>query len=491
MLLDHEAHKRANVNAQGGQFGNALHATSSKGHQEIIQILLERGADVNEQDDGDYAANLALGKRSSLPEALFQTIIRRLEDKNSDVRRAAIIFLKKQEIQGGVHLLNLRKSSGLDGDWALLLEKLTDSGYTPERKTRRIVEEFEEQFHSRTNRIGNSISLDEKMALWRDAISASPIDHRIMDMFEDSYGTPATENLSGSRKFSMESLSILQAVPLVTIRLVRANILKGQPKPRCRTNTACSDQDMSVVKPLQSRTWHASASPGILGTFTAMKVIVKAYRKYLRGHLPLRDVTWPQTGQSLIKILQYAVKDNPDILHTLFLLDGIHLTVQRCHNFLTIQVKGNQFAIVEVGEQMGWISTALRSSSQDDSIAAFRLIIQSCELRDSLQKDKETSHRPDTCVDLRSLQTNRPYTAWFGHIRRLLDDVITHSYSRSRVSDLEKKRTAAWYRNPNRRVALRHVGSSHRSLRTDLTRTLLPGYTGEYGGTHCGFDEAR
>ncbi|KAH8200216.1 hypothetical protein TruAng_005608 [Truncatella angustata] len=209
------------------------------------------------------------------------------------------------------------------------------------------------------------------------------------------------------------------------------------------------------------------------------------------GYSESLQETWPQTGQSLIKILQYAVKDNPDILHTLFLLDGIHLTVQRCHNFLTIQVKGNQFAIVEVGEQMGWISTALRSSSQDDSIAAFRLIIQSCELRDSLQKDKETSHRPDTCVDLRSLQTNRPYTAWFGHIRRLLDDVITHSYSRSRVSDLEKKRTAAWYRNPNRRVALRHVGSSHRSLRTDLTRTLLPGYTGEYGGTHCGFDEAR
>ncbi|KAK4194116.1 hypothetical protein QBC40DRAFT_270361 [Triangularia verruculosa] len=37
----------ADVNAQGGEYGNALQATSTGGHAEIVRQLLERGADVN------------------------------------------------------------------------------------------------------------------------------------------------------------------------------------------------------------------------------------------------------------------------------------------------------------------------------------------------------------------------------------------------------------------------------------------------------------
>ena len=36
----------ADVNAQGGYYGNALQAASNNGHKEIVQLLLERGADV-------------------------------------------------------------------------------------------------------------------------------------------------------------------------------------------------------------------------------------------------------------------------------------------------------------------------------------------------------------------------------------------------------------------------------------------------------------
>ncbi|KAK5694568.1 hypothetical protein LTR97_009158 [Elasticomyces elasticus] len=40
---------RANVNAQGGHFGNALQAASYKGYTDIVEALLESGADVNAQ----------------------------------------------------------------------------------------------------------------------------------------------------------------------------------------------------------------------------------------------------------------------------------------------------------------------------------------------------------------------------------------------------------------------------------------------------------
>ncbi|KAF5337540.1 hypothetical protein D9758_016675 [Tetrapyrgos nigripes] len=44
-LLD----KGADVNAQGGKYGNALQAGSFQGDKNLVRILLERGADVNAQ----------------------------------------------------------------------------------------------------------------------------------------------------------------------------------------------------------------------------------------------------------------------------------------------------------------------------------------------------------------------------------------------------------------------------------------------------------
>ena len=43
MLLDAEA----DVNAQGGDYGNALLAASEGGHEKVVQMLLDAEADVN------------------------------------------------------------------------------------------------------------------------------------------------------------------------------------------------------------------------------------------------------------------------------------------------------------------------------------------------------------------------------------------------------------------------------------------------------------
>ena len=45
LLLEH----KADVNIEGGEYGNTLHVTSSKGHEAIVQLLLEHKADVNAQ----------------------------------------------------------------------------------------------------------------------------------------------------------------------------------------------------------------------------------------------------------------------------------------------------------------------------------------------------------------------------------------------------------------------------------------------------------
>jgi ankyrin repeat protein len=49
LLLD----KGADVNAQGGIYGNPLQAASSGGHEQVVKLLLDKGANVN-VEGGEY-----------------------------------------------------------------------------------------------------------------------------------------------------------------------------------------------------------------------------------------------------------------------------------------------------------------------------------------------------------------------------------------------------------------------------------------------------
>ncbi|EWZ78238.1 hypothetical protein FOXG_14292 [Fusarium oxysporum f. sp. lycopersici 4287] len=69
----------ADVNAQGGKYGNALQAASFQGNPEIVQLLLDKGADVNAQ--GGYLGN-------ALQAASYEgnlEVVQLLLDKGADV----------------------------------------------------------------------------------------------------------------------------------------------------------------------------------------------------------------------------------------------------------------------------------------------------------------------------------------------------------------------------------------------------------------------
>ena len=52
----------AEVNAQGGHYGNALQAASYDGHEAVVKLLLEKGADVEAQD-GQYGRTPLSGRQ--------------------------------------------------------------------------------------------------------------------------------------------------------------------------------------------------------------------------------------------------------------------------------------------------------------------------------------------------------------------------------------------------------------------------------------------
>ena len=61
ILLD----KGADVNAQGGEYGNALQAALYRGDDKVVQILLDKGADVNAQGEAYGSVILRSRKRTN------------------------------------------------------------------------------------------------------------------------------------------------------------------------------------------------------------------------------------------------------------------------------------------------------------------------------------------------------------------------------------------------------------------------------------------
>jgi ankyrin repeat domain-containing protein 50 len=107
LLLD----KGADVDAQGGRHGNALHAASARGHDKIVALLLDNGADVN-AEGGHYSNALEAASAGG-----YDKIIALLLDKGADVN-----------VQGGHYGSALQAASveGHDKVVALLLRKGAD-----------------------------------------------------------------------------------------------------------------------------------------------------------------------------------------------------------------------------------------------------------------------------------------------------------------------------------------------------------------------------
>jgi ankyrin repeat protein len=69
MLLD----EGAEVNAQGGHYGNVLQAASSGGHEKVVQMLLNKGAEVNAQ--GGHYGNILQAASSGGQEKMVQMLL--------------------------------------------------------------------------------------------------------------------------------------------------------------------------------------------------------------------------------------------------------------------------------------------------------------------------------------------------------------------------------------------------------------------------------
>jgi len=104
--------KKADVNAQGGAYGTALTAASAGGHEKIVQILLNKKVNVNAQG-GDYYGTALAAASSGGHEKIVQILLNEKVDVNA---------------QGGAHgtALTAASAEGHEKIVQILLDKKID-----------------------------------------------------------------------------------------------------------------------------------------------------------------------------------------------------------------------------------------------------------------------------------------------------------------------------------------------------------------------------
>ena len=107
LLLD----EGADINAQGGSFGNALQAASCGGHKQIVKLLLDKGAEVNSQG-GDYGNALQAASCGG-----HKQIVKLLLDKGADINAQGGSFdnaLRAASHGGDKHIVKLLLDKGAE-----------------------------------------------------------------------------------------------------------------------------------------------------------------------------------------------------------------------------------------------------------------------------------------------------------------------------------------------------------------------------------------
>nr|OQO29670.1 hypothetical protein B0A51_02575 [Rachicladosporium sp. CCFEE 5018] len=103
---------RADVNTQGGYYGNALQAASGCGHEKVVQILIDVGADVNAQ--GGYYGNALQAASIRGHEKVAQMLIDAGADVNARGGEALDSALQAATFGGNAKVVQVLIEAGVD-----------------------------------------------------------------------------------------------------------------------------------------------------------------------------------------------------------------------------------------------------------------------------------------------------------------------------------------------------------------------------------------
>ncbi|UKZ80339.1 hypothetical protein TrVFT333_008097 [Trichoderma virens FT-333] len=94
---------------------------------------------------------------------------------------------------------------------------------------------------------------------------------------------------------------------------------------------------------------------------------------------------WPSSGVHLLDLLKVVVQDTCTLPYSCNFPDGTQLTVLSHGPRFTLQVNGISESIVEIGEQLTWLASALRSSPSQTEIFFVEARVKSEQLEEGMK----------------------------------------------------------------------------------------------------------
>ncbi|OQV01785.1 hypothetical protein CLAIMM_07079 [Cladophialophora immunda] len=79
--------------------------------------------------------------------------------------------------------------------------------------------------------------------------------------------------------------------------------------------------------------------------------------------------TWPLSGPHIIEVVKAVIHGGPNCPHTRTLPDGTELTVWMAESTFKVKAIGSSDAVIEVGQQFGWLGAALRLSPVETGLS--------------------------------------------------------------------------------------------------------------------------
>ncbi|KAI1131491.1 hypothetical protein F5Y10DRAFT_233341 [Nemania abortiva] len=109
--------------------------------------------------------------------------------------------------------------------------------------------------------------------------------------------------------------------------------------------------------------------------------------------------TWPSSGEYTVKLLSEVLME-PSVWNECNLPDDTALSAQICESKLVVIVLGTRDAIAEIGEQLAWISAALRLAPDDQGIYGSRSSIRQIEIGKVPADLPKAPQSLDACFDI-------------------------------------------------------------------------------------------
>ncbi|KAL8723175.1 MAG: hypothetical protein Q9181_007337 [Wetmoreana brouardii] len=107
--------KGADVNTQGGYFGNALQAAAAKGHDQVVRILLDKGANINAQSQGGEYGNALQAAAGEGHDQVVQLLLDKGANINAQSQGGEYSnALEAAAIHGHVSVVQLLLDKGAD-----------------------------------------------------------------------------------------------------------------------------------------------------------------------------------------------------------------------------------------------------------------------------------------------------------------------------------------------------------------------------------------